>query len=282
MRCRRRLWRGLQSGIAGLVLAGACAPALATCTGLGKTGGNTITAHIRFSSTASTTRSFEQAQGTIEGTGCSTGNALQATPSNGSTTGAGLATRAGGGSWGYQLRDGSNNAVWGNQSSNRLAVGNNPGFTVQFLAADGAGSGFPLAGTYTDTVQVALVQGSQPTNDAFVLTLNIDVDSHCVLTGIAPVNLEYSSFGAGVSREMKFSAACNSPYSISLDANSGTLLGLNYTLSLTPGGSGLGASPGGTEHTVLVTIPAGQAGTCGNSAAARCTGSQVHQMTVTY
>jgi hypothetical protein len=280
MKGRCRLRRALRSGFAGVVLAGACVPVHAACTSLQTTGSNSITATIQFGE-GSTTASFNEATGTIQGIACSSGNTLFAGPFNGSTSGAGTALRAGGGAWNYQLRD-SANAAWGNQNGNKLGV-SGPDFSVQFRVANGASnSGFPLAGTYTDTVQVALAQGNTPTGDSFSLAVNIVVPDQCVLTGISPVNLEYTSFGPSASQEMKFTAACNTPYSISLNDTAGSMLGLNYSLSLTPSGAGLSANPAGTEHTVLVTIGAGQAGTCANSATVKCTDARTHQMTVTY
>lgn len=295
MSCRPRRWCNVRPRLAGRVLAGrvlaggmlaggllAGAPAQALCTGLGTTpAGNTVAASVTFSSTASTTGSFVPAQGTIAGTGCA-GNSLLATPSNSSTSGAGQA-RLGvsGPTLNYQLRDASN-AAWGNQNSNKLSV-SGASFSVQFSVADRSNSGFLQAGTYTDTVQVALAQGNTPTGDSFTLLVSIKVQEHCVLTGIGAVTLAYTSFAPTVSADMTFSAACNASYSIALDEpTTGTLLGLNYSLSLTPSGTGLAGSTAGNAHTVRGTIQGPQGGQCNASSTVKCTGTNTHQMTVTY
>ena len=67
------------------------------------------------------------------------------------------------------------------------------------------------------------------------------------------------------------------PYTMALNATTGTLLGLNYTLAVSS------ASATGTglpqNYTVNGSIAAGQAGTC---ATASCNATQAHVLTITY
>lgn len=108
--------------------------------------------------------------------------------------------------------------------------------------------------------------------------------SACQITA-APTNVAftYSSFQGTVANSTGgvFSVQCttNLPYSLSVSATSGTVVGLAYTLSV-PGttftGTGLVVN-----HTISGTMAAGQAGTCASSASP-CTGSNSHTVTVTY
>jgi hypothetical protein len=65
---------------------------------------------------------------------------------------------------------------------------------------------------------------------------------------------------------------------MALDATSGTLLGLNYSLAIAPSSSGTGT--GATQtYTIDGTIAASQSGTC---ASAVCTGSQTRTLTLSW
>jgi hypothetical protein len=66
---------------------------------------------------------------------------------------------------------------------------------------------------------------------------------------------------------------------MALDATSGTVIGLNYTLALSAAG-GTGAGLTAANYTVDGTMASGQSGTCGTTAV--CTGSQARTLTVTY
>jgi spore coat protein U-like protein len=87
------------------------------------------------------------------------------------------------------------------------------------------------------------------------------------------------AFGAAVNASTTFGVTCTSylPYTMTLDAASGTLLGLNY--NVTPAAAS--ATGTGAEQTFAVngSIAAGQGGTCG---AGSCTASQRRALTVTY
>ena len=99
----------------------------------------------------------------------------------------------------------------------------------------------------------------------------------------------YTAFqGSANLANTTFSTTCTNltPYTLSLDANSGAVSGLNYSLLLnTTSGGGVhpfGPVPGtGSAQTYYIngTMPANQAGTC---AGASCAGTNVHTLTVTY
>jgi spore coat protein U-like protein len=87
------------------------------------------------------------------------------------------------------------------------------------------------------------------------------------------------AFGAVANASTTFGVTCTStlPYTMALDATSGTVLGLNYTLAL--------SAASGTGNGVLQTyaingsIAAGQPGTC---ATGSCAASQPRTLTITY
>lgn len=106
--------------------------------------------------------------------------------------------------------------------------------------------------------------------------------SACAITsGPADVAFTYTSFqgGAATGTGGAFQVSCTNtlPYTMALDATSGTVIGLNYTLSLSAaGGTGNGAAQ---SYTVNGSMVSGQAGSCG---VASCSGSQGRTLTVTY
>jgi len=89
----------------------------------------------------------------------------------------------------------------------------------------------------------------------------------------------YVAFGATVNASTSFGVTCTNslPYTMALDATSGTVLGLSYTLALAAS-SGTGT---GTLQTYAIngSIAAGQPGTC---AAGSCAASQPRTLTITY
>ncbi|MBX3656819.1 MAG: spore coat protein U domain-containing protein [Ramlibacter sp.] len=144
--------------------------------------------------------------------------------------------------------------------------------------------GSPTAGSYTDTVQVF---AQYPGTNAGALTspasLNytVGVSNQCVFSSF-PTNMvfSYTSFSATPQvASQSFNLRCSNslPWSLAVSPASTTLLGLGYTLGLSPAsGTGTGADE---SITITGTLPAGQAGTC---AAATCSGSQAHVITITY
>ena len=177
---------------------------------------------------------------------------------------------------------------WGDSNSTRLAG------TLSFgtqLAASQTGS-FDLvipalqtvqpAGTYADTVTVTL----RDTGTGAIITqstfgVSIITSPACTLTSPpGNVNFAYTSFqAAAASAATSFGLTCTTslPYILSLDATSGTLLGLAYSLSLSQtAGTGTGSAQ---TYAINGTIAAGQAGTC---ATAICSASAVRTLTISY
>ncbi|MBX3589209.1 MAG: spore coat protein U domain-containing protein [Ramlibacter sp.] len=144
--------------------------------------------------------------------------------------------------------------------------------------------GSPTAGSYTDTVQVF---AQYPGTNAGALTssasLNytVGVSNQCVFNTF-PNSLvfNYTSFSATPQvASQAFDLRCSNslPWSLAVSPASNTLLGLAYTLGLSPA-SGTGT---GNDQTITLTgtLPGNQSGSC---ASATCSASQPHVVTVTY
>jgi spore coat protein U-like protein len=138
------------------------------------------------------------------------------------------------------------------------------------------------AGTYTDTVTITVLNSTATVTlntNAFSVTV-ITTNSCQLSTPPGNMNFTYTSFqAAAAAANTTFQARCTSafPYTLALDATSGTLLGLNYTLSLSAAGAtGTGVVQ---SFTISGSIAGGQAGTC---ASATCNGSQTRTLTVSY
>ncbi len=136
------------------------------------------------------------------------------------------------------------------------------------------------AGTYTDLVTMTLTYGPFSSIASGTLGVNIATPASCRLTTPpAALVFNYAAFGPVVNASTSYGVTCTSylAYSMALDATSGTLLGLNYALTLpTPAASGTGV-----EQTFAIdgSIAAGQGGTCG---AGSCSASQLRTLTVAY
>jgi spore coat protein U-like protein len=141
------------------------------------------------------------------------------------------------------------------------------------------------AGTYTDTVTMTVRNtGGGTTYSTGTFPVSVRYPATCTIS-TAPGNvvLNYTSFGALVNASTTFKATCtgNLPYTMSLDAYSGTLLGLNYTLNINsqaPPVTSRGTGAAQT-HTINGSIAAGQSGTCST---ATCSASQTRTLTITY
>ncbi len=97
-------------------------------------------------------------------------------------------------------------------------------------------------------------------------------------TSPAPLVLNYTSFSASpATGSAGFALSCtyNTPYTLTIPTATGTLLGVNYSLTLSAA-SGTGTA-GPQNFTVNGTAAANQAGTCTSGA---CTASQGHTITV--
>jgi hypothetical protein len=112
--------------------------------------------------------------------------------------------------------------------------------------------------------------------------VTVNLTSSCALTA-APTDVAftYTSFQAGASTATpsSFTVKCTNlrPYTMALDATSGTVIGLNYTIALSSAGStGIGA-----DQTFGITgsMAGGQSGNC---AGASCAGTDVRTLTITY
>jgi len=136
------------------------------------------------------------------------------------------------------------------------------------------------AGTYTDLVTMTMTYGTLSSTAVGTLPVNISTPARCQLT-TAPGNIvfNYTAFGAAANAGTTYGVTCTAylPYGMALDATSGTLLGLNYNVSL----AAASATGTGAEQTFAVngSIAAGQGGTCG---AGSCSASQRRTLTVTY
>jgi spore coat protein U-like protein len=137
------------------------------------------------------------------------------------------------------------------------------------------------AGTYTDTVTSTLRNLAGTTIFSTTFGVSVLTTNSCQLsTPPGNINFSYTSFQASAATaSTSFKTRCTSglPYTIALDATSGTLLGLNYSLALSsPGATGTGVAQ---IFSINGTIASGQAGTC---AVAACSSSAARTITVTY
>lgn len=147
--------------------------------------------------------------------------------------------------------------------------------TIPFWGCIAAGLN-PAPGTYTDTVTLLPSIGTNATFGVTIVT-----PANCtVSTALGNVNFNYVSFQTSVATaSTPFTATCSKdlPYTMALDATSGTMLGLNYALTL----SANSATGTGLAQTFSVdgTMPPGQVGTCST---ASCTQTAKRTLTVSY
>jgi len=112
--------------------------------------------------------------------------------------------------------------------------------------------------------------------------VTVTLTSMCqISSGPADVAFTYTSFqgAAATSTGGGYSVQCTNtlPYTMSLDATSGTVSGLNYSLALSAAsatGSGVAQA-----YTINGTMASGQGGTC---ALGSCSGTDARILTVTY
>lgn len=177
--------------------------------------------------------------------------------------------------------------TWGTGGSTLslpLAFAGGPGSTASatatYYARIPAGQTAATAGIYTDTVTMTLMNGATAVATA-TFPVTVTVSPKCAVTTPPGVlTLAYTSFqNTAATGSTSFAATCTNalPYSLSLDATSGTLLGLTYSLAVPAGtfiGTGLAQS-----YAISGSIAAGQVGTC---AAATCSGTATHSVIITY
>ena len=136
------------------------------------------------------------------------------------------------------------------------------------------------AGTYTDTVTMTMTYGNPQSTATGTFGVTINTPPVCtVTTAPGTVAFTYVSFGAAANASTSYGVTCTLalPYTMALDATSGTIVGITYTLSLSsPSSTGTG-----TQQTFQINgnIAAGQSGTC---ASATCSGTQARTLTITY
>ena len=137
------------------------------------------------------------------------------------------------------------------------------------------------AGTYTDTVTATLRDGAGTAIGTTTFGVTVLTTNTCQLS-VAPgnVNFTYASFQASAAAaSSSFGVRCTTalPYTMALDATSGTVLGLTYTLALSASsGTGSGATQ---TYNINGSIAANQSGTCGTGV---CSGSQTRTLTLSW
>jgi len=140
----------------------------------------------------------------------------------------------------------------------------------------------PAAGTYTDSLTATLLDSTGTvTLSTLIWGVTITVTAACSIT-VPPGNLNFtytSRQAAAAAASTTFALRCTNghTYTLSLDATSATLLGLNYTLSV-PSGTQTGTGNSQT-FTISGSIAGLQSGTCST---ATCSGTQTRTVTVTY
>ncbi len=141
-------------------------------------------------------------------------------------------------------------------------------------------TGLP-AGTYSDIDTMTLSYGPNPQATATGTSgVSIATPATCsVTTAPGDIVFNYTSLGPAVNASTTYGVTCTAylPYTMALDASSGTLVGVTYTLAL-PAASATG---NGVQqlHTVNGTVGAGQSGSC---AVATCSASQPRTLTISY
>jgi spore coat protein U-like protein len=190
----------------------------------------------------------------------------------------------------YNLyRDAGFSQAWGATVGTDFDQGTNPfnfgtsltaSQTVPFYLRLPVDASPGAAGNYTDTVTVTLnPQGGGNTVTASLFVTAITTNSCQITVSPGNVSFTYTSFQAGpAAASSVYGVRCTAgfPYNMALDATSGTLLGLNYTLSVPAGSTGTGLTQ---SHTINGSIAAGQAGTCATGV---CSGSQIRTLTISW
>lgn len=187
-------------------------------------------------------------------------------------------------------RDSGCSVSWSSTAGNFFTgtlnfVGSSANVTINYWGCiTQAGQSQP-AGTYTDSdIMTVAYPGlaGLPATATGTFPVTITNPATCTITSIANVAFgTYIAFRAtplvAPNSNIVLDCTPNLPYSLALDATSGVVSGLNYSLVLSASSS-RGTGPGQT-HTISGTMPANQAGTC---ATGSCTGSDTRTLTITY
>jgi hypothetical protein len=146
----------------------------------------------------------------------------------------------------------------------------------------------PAAGAYVDTVTLAPEFSSTGITGPFTIiapttqvSFNVGVGAMCVVRKQGDdLFFNYTAFSAAQTDVSNFQALCSStlPYSITVSPTSGTIAGINYTVTRI---GTLGRTGDGTPQpaNIRVNIAGNQAGICSMST---CSGTAVHTVTLTY
>lgn len=190
-------------------------------------------------------------------------------------------------------RDSVNGPTWADSSGSRFGSAtvpvNIPGkssstFNLNFYLSIPSAQNV-AAGNYLDTLTLKLYYGptANPVlKDSRTFGLSIGVATACMLSSPpGDVLFRYTSFQTTPAlASTSFGVTCvnGTAYSMALDSNSGSLLGLDYTLSISPVGSRTGTGMS-QSATINGSMAGGQAGTCSTPT---CTSSQTRTLTISY
>lgn len=167
------------------------------------------------------------------------------------------------------------------------SVTSNSSVTVNYWGCITSLGQYVPAGTYTDMVTISvsytpinILGGTGTDTNTFPVT--IINPAICSVTSIDNVAFgTYVAFRAtpliAPNANIVLNCTPSLSYNLALDANSGVVAGLNYSLSLSATTSS-GSGPGQT-HTISGTMPANQAGTCTTGT---CSDSDPRTLTITY
>ena len=187
----------------------------------------------------------------------------------------------------WRLSPYTNANKWGSTAATRFTGTLNFGgsttasTTAPFDIVMAAGQAAQPAGTYTDTVTATLRTGTTILNTA-AFGVTVLTNNTCQISSPpGNVTFTYASFqGSAAAASTTYGVRCTTalPYTMALDATSGTLLGVVYNLAIAPSTSGIGT--GATQtYNINGTIAAGQAGTCST---AFCTANEIRTLTLSW
>ena len=158
----------------------------------------------------------------------------------------------------YRVRQviNSSKAEWGEvtgSGGNFMVIpGNGSGYSYAVDSAASPDTTFPPAGVYRDTLTVSNAGNMNNTGAPLTTTatVTITVPAQCFLPAtLGTLTLNYTPRQAVTPATLPFAVSCNVPYAISLNTLTGTLLGVNYTLSLSQAGN----NPRGKGRTHIIT-----------------------------
>ena len=174
----------------------------------------------------------------------------------------------------YRLSPFTNANKWGDTATTRFTGTLNFGGSLTastsgpFDIVMAAGQTTEPAGTYTDTVTATLRNGAGTQINTSTFGVSVLTTNTCQIS-VPPGNVvfTYTSFQvSAATASTSYGVRCTTalPYTMALDATSGTLLGVNYSLAIAPSTSGTGT--GATQtYTIDGAIAAGQSGTCASA-----------------